>query len=158
MAAKKNYWLVKNEPKECSFDELKDRPKSTGYWTGVRNYQARNFIRDVMQKGDLSFYYHSNCEEPGIAGVVEILKAGYPDPNQFDKKHRYYDEKSRKEDPRWFSFDVKWKKKAKNFVHLADLKANKKLEEMKVVQRGQRLSIQPVTKKEWDEGCKMGGL
>ena len=115
MAAKKNYWLVKNEPKECSFDELKDRPKSTGYWTGVRNYQARNFIRDVMQKGDLSFYYHSNCEEPGIAGVVEILKAGYPDPNQFDKKHRYYDEKSRKEDPRWFSFDVKWKKKAKTF-------------------------------------------
>lgn len=153
-----NYWLVKNEPKECSFDELKTRPKSTGYWTGVRNYQARNFIRGGMEKGDLAFYYHSNCDEPGVAGIVEIVKPGYPDANQFDKKHRYYDEKSKKEDPRWYSFDVKWKKKFKTFVHLADLKGNKKLNDMRVVQKGQRLSIQPVTKKEFDEVCKMGGV
>ena len=102
----RKHWLVKNEPKECSFDELKTRSKSTGYWTGVRNYQARNFIRDGMQKGDLAFYYHSNCDEPGIAGIVEIVKPGYADPNQFDKKHRYYDEKSNEVEPRWYSFDV----------------------------------------------------
>ena len=110
-----------------------------------------------MEKGDLAFYYHSNCDEPGITGIVEIAKPGYPDANQFDKNHRYYDEKSKKEEPRWFSFDVKWKKKFKTFVHLADLKANKKLDDMKVVQKGQRLSIQPVTKKEFDIVCKMGG-
>ena len=153
-----NYWLVKCEPHECSFDELKKRSGSTGYWRGVRNYQARNFIRGGMEKGDLAFFYHSNCDEPGIAGIVDISKPGYPDPSQFDKKDRYYDEKSSEDDPRWFSFDVRWKRKFKNFVHLKDLKENTKLKEMKVVQRGQRLSIQPVARKEWVEVCKMGGL
>ena len=154
----KSYWLVKCEPHETSLDDLKKRPKTTGYWRGVRNYQARNFIRDGMQKGDFAFFYHSNCDEPGVAGIVEIIKAGYPDPSQFDKKHRYYDEKASKDEPRWFSFDVKWKKKCKEFVHLSDLKANKKLKDMRVVQRGQRLSIQPVLKVEWDEVRRMGGL
>jgi len=158
MANQKSYWLVKCEPHETSFDELKDRPKSTGYWRGVRNYQARNFIRDIMQKGDQAFFYHSNCDEPGIAGVVNIVNTGYADPSQFDKSHKYYDEKSTEEEPRWFSFDVKWKKKFKAYVHLADLKANKKLDDMRVVQRGQRLSIQPVEKKEWDIVCKMGKI
>ena len=158
MAKDTNYWLVKCEPHETSFDDLKVRPKRTGYWRGVRNYQARNFIRDGMNKGDLAFFYHSNCDEPGVAGIADIVKAGYPDPSQFDKKHRYYDEKATDDNPRWFSFDVKWKKKFKPFVHLADLKSNKKLNDMKVVQRGQRLSIQPVTKKEFDEVCKMGGV
>ena len=153
-----NYWLVKCEPHECSFDDLKKRPKSTGYWQGVRNYQARNSIRDGMETGDLAFFYHSNCDEPGIAGLVEIVRAGYPDPSQFDEKHHYYDEKSDEDDPRWFSFDVKWKRKFKTYVHLKDLKANGKLVDMKVVQRGQRLSIQPVAKKEWNEVCKMGGV
>ena len=153
-----NYWLVKCEPHECSFDELKNRPGSTGYWRGVRNYQARNSIRDGMAKGDLAFFYHSNCDEPGIAGIATIVKAGYPDPSQFDKNHHYYDEKSIKDDPRWFSFDVKWKRKLENYVHLRDLKDNAKLSDMKVVQRGQRLSIQPVTKREWTEVCKMGGV
>ncbi|MBT4099580.1 MAG: EVE domain-containing protein [Gemmatimonadetes bacterium] len=152
------YWLVKCEPHECSFDELKTREKRTGYWRGVRNYQARNLIRDQMAKGDLAFFYHSNCDEPGVAGIAEIVAAGYPDPSQFDKSDRYYDEKSRAEDPRWYSFDVKWKKKLKSFVSLTDLKANTKLEEMKVVQKGQRLSIQPVSAAEWKQVCKMGGI
>ena len=158
MAKQISYWLVKCEPHETSFNDLKERPDRTGNWRGVRNYQARNFIRDGMKKGDQAFFYHSNCDEPGIAGIVGIREAGYPDPSQFDKNHKYYDEKSTEENPRWHSFDVKWKRKLKTFVHLADLKANKKLDDMKVVQRGQRLSIQPVTKKEWDIVCKMGGL
>ena len=153
-----NYWLVKCEPHECSFDELGKRPSKTGHWRGVRNYQARNFIRDAMAKGDLAFFYHSNCEEPGIAGIAEISKPGYPDPSQFDENHRYYDAKSGPEEPRWFSFDAKWKRKFKTFVHLKELKANARLADMKVVQRGQRLSIQPVAKKEWNEVCKMGGV
>ena len=153
-----NYWLVKCEPRECSFSDLGKRPGRRGYWRGVRNYQARNFIRDQMAKGDLAFFYHSSCDEPGIAGIVEIVKASYPDPSQFDEKDRYYDEDSPPDDPRWFSFDVKWKRAMKNFVHLKDLKANGKLAAMKVVQRGQRLSIQPVTAGEWRAVCRMGGL
>ena len=153
-----NYWLVKCEPHETSFDDLKKRPKSTGYWRGVRNYEARNFIRDGMEKGDLAFFYHSNCAEPGIAGIVTISEPGYPDPSQFDEKHNYFDEKSNQGDPRWFSFDVKWKQRFKTFAHLKDLKENPKLQEMRVVQRGQRLSIQPVTEKEWEVVCKMGGV
>ena len=94
-----NYWLVKCEPHETSFDDLKKRPKSTGYWRGVRNYQARNFIRDGMEKGDLAFFYHSNCDEPGIAGVVTISEPGYPDPSQFDENHKYFDEKSKRRSP-----------------------------------------------------------
>ena len=156
MAAK--YWLVKCEPDVCSFTELKGRPKSVGYWRGVRNYQARNLIRDQMSKGDLAFFYHSNCPEPGVAGIVEIVAAGYPDPSQFDPQDNYYDEKATEADPRWFSFDVKWKAPLEPFVHLKELKANPKLEQMKVVQRGQRLSVQPVTAQEWKEVCKMGGV
>ena len=153
-----NYWLVKCEPHETSFDDLKKRPKSTGFWRGVRNYQARNFIRDGMTKGDLAFFYHSNCDEPGIAGIVTVSEPGYPDPSQFDENHTYYDEKSSQSDPRWFAFDVKWKRKFKTFVNLKDLKENPQLEEMRVVQRGQRLSIQPVTAKEWKIVCTMGGV
>ena len=152
------YWLVKCEPHECSFDELKTREKRTGFWRGIRNFQARNFIRDQMAKGDLAFFYHSNCDEPGVAGIVEIIAAGYPDPSQFDKSDRYHDVKSKPEDPRWSSFDVKWKKRFQSFVSLADLKANTKLAEMKVVQKGQRLSIQPVTASEWKQVCQMGGV
>jgi predicted RNA-binding protein with PUA-like domain len=112
------YWLVKCEPRECSLDELRTRPRQTGYWRGVRNYQARNMIRDDMAKGDWAFFYHSNCDEPGIAGVVQIIRAGYPDPGQFDPDDRYYDEKASPADPRWFSFDVKWKQLFRAFVSL----------------------------------------
>jgi len=153
-----NYWLVKCEYDECTFDELKTRPQQTGRWRGVRNYQARNFIRDVMKKGDLAFFYQSNCDEPGTAGVVKIVKAGYPDPSQFDPEHKYYDEKATEKEPRWFTFDVKQHKAFKNFVHLKDLKNNNDLKDMKVVQRGQRLSIQPVTPEEFEIVCGMGGI
>ena len=153
-----NRWLVKCEYDTCTFDQIKDRPDSTGRWRGVRNYQARNFIRDDMQAGDLAFFYHSNCDEPGIAGVVKIVRAAYPDPSQFDPESNYYDDKATPENPRWYSFDIKQHRKFKCFVHLADLKANPALKDMKVVQRGQRLSIQPVTKEEFEIACKMGGL
>lgn len=153
-----SYWLVKCEPSETTFDDLKERPRGVGYWRGVRNYQARNLIRDEMARGDQAFFYHSNCDEPGIAGIVEIARAGYPDPSQFEAQDRYYDEKSSPENPRWFSFDVQWKRQLKRFVPLGDLKGNGKLVDMKVVQRGQRLSIQPVTAGEWREVCRMGGV
>ena len=151
------YWLVKCEYDVCSFEELGNRPNGIGYWRGVRNYQARNFIRDGMQKGDSALFYQSNCKEPGIAGLVEIARAGYPDPSQFDADNQYYDPKASKDDPRWFSFDVQWAKAFEPYVSLKDLKNSPKLKEMKVVQRGQRLSIQPVTKREFDIVCEMGG-
>ena len=150
------YWLVKCEPDECSFDGLKQRPQSTGYWRGVRNYQARNLIRDSMDAGDLAFFYHSNCDEPGIAGIAVIATAGYPDPSQFDDQHRYYDEKSTEDEPRWFSFDVKWKRKFKKFVHLADLKANNKLADMRVVQRGSA-ALDPAGRRAGVEGSLQNG-
>lgn len=152
------YWLVKCEYDVCTYAQLKTRPDSTGRWRGVRNYQARNFIRDTMQKNDLAFFYHSNCDEPGIAGIVKIVRAGYPDPSQFDPDHKYFDEKAEQDNPRWFSFDVKQHKTCKTFVHLQDLKNNPALKDMKVVQRGQRLSVQPVTKEEFDIVCQMAGL
>jgi predicted RNA-binding protein with PUA-like domain len=155
----KKYWLMKCELSECSFDELKnDRPDSTGKWRGVRNYQARNFLRDEVKKGDVVIFYNSNCDEPGSAGLAEIMRAGYPDPTQFDKKHKYYDADSTKEEPRWFSADVKYKKPFKTYVGLKAMKANKKLKDMKVVQKFQRLSVQPVLKEEFEEVCKMGGI
>ena len=153
------YWLMKCELNECSFDDLKhNRPDSTGKWRGVRNYQARNFIRDDMRTGDVVLFYQSNCDEPGIAGLAEIVRAAYPDPSALDPGSDYYDDKSTPDDPRWFSVDVKWKKAFETFVHLKDLKANPKLEEMLVVRRGQRLSIQPVKKREFDIVCEMGGI
>ena len=124
---------------------------------GVRNYQARNFIRDDMQKGDWALFYQSNCKAPGIAGLVEIVRAGYPDPSQFDADDPYCDPKATKDAPRWFSFDVQWAKAFELYVSLKALKNNPELGDMKVVQRGQRLSIQPVTKREFDIVCKMGG-
>jgi len=152
------YWLVKCEYDVCSFEELSNRPSGIGYWRGIRNYQARNFIRDEMAEGDQAFFYQSNCKEPGIAGIVDIVRAGYADPSQFEEKHQYYDEKSTKDNPRWFSFDVQWSKAFEPYVSLQNLKGNKRLKDMKAVQKGQRLSVQPVTKKEFDIVCKMGGL
>jgi predicted RNA-binding protein with PUA-like domain len=153
-----NFWLVKCEYDECTFDELKTRPQKTGRWRGVRNYQARNYIRDTMQKDDLAFFYNSNCDEPGIAGLVRVVKTGYPDPSQFDSESKYYDEKASKKEPRWFTFDVKQHKAFKTYVHLKDLKDKNDLKDMKVVQRGQRLSIQPVTQEEFEIVRGMGGI
>ena len=154
----RKYWLMKCELDECSFDELKNaRPNSTGKWRGVRNYQARNFIRDEIKKGDLVLFYQSNCETPGVPGIAEVVKEAYPDPSAFDPNSKYYDEGSTPKEPRWYSVDVKWKKAFKQYVSLSDIKARRSLAKMRVVQRWQRLSIQPVTKAHFDIVCKMGG-
>jgi predicted RNA-binding protein with PUA-like domain len=155
----RKYWLMKCELEACSFDELKnDRPNSTGKWRGVRNYQARNSMRDDMKVGDLVLFYQSNCDAPGIPGLAEIVRAGYPDPSAFDPEDPYHDPKSNPDEPTWYSVDVKWKQAFKTYVSLKDLKANPKLKDMKVVQRFQRLSVQPVTKRDFDIVRKMGGL
>jgi predicted RNA-binding protein with PUA-like domain len=148
---------MKCELAECSFDELKnDRPNRIGKWHGVRNYQARNFIRDRMQVGDPVLFYQSNCDEPGIPGLAEIVRAGYPDPSALDPRSRYHDPKATVDDPRWYSVDIQWKKAFRTYVTLAGLKATPRLRLMKVVQRGQRLSIQPVTKRQFEIVCEMG--
>ena len=142
-----NYWLMKSEPDVFSIDDLKE--KKTEPWDGVRNYQARNFMKD-MKKKDLVFFYHSNCTPPGIAGVMEVCKEAYPDFTSFDKKSKYYDPKSSEENPRWFMVDVKYKKKFKEIISLDALKEMKALKDMALVRKGNRLSIIPVSKKEWD--------
>tara|TARA_Y100000389_G_C17466920_1_gene526507 strand:- start:87 stop:551 length:465 start_codon:yes stop_codon:yes gene_type:complete len=143
-----NYWLMKNEPDDYSIVDLK-RDK-TEPWDGIRNYQVRNMIRDEMRIGDNAFFYHSNCETPGIYGLMTICKEAYVDYTAFDKKAKYYDSKSDKENPRWLMVDVKFKKVFKKIVSLKELKSYKELSNMKVVQRGNRLSITKVEKKEWD--------
>jgi predicted RNA-binding protein with PUA-like domain len=141
-----NYWLFKSEPTTYGIDHLaKDKVTA---WTGVRNYQARNFMRDGMKKGDLGFFYHSSCEIPGIAGIVEVSRAAYPDETQFDRKSRYYDEAATQDAPRWFNVDLKFRKKTR-VVSIAELRAEKALAKMQLLQRGTRLSITPVTAGEW---------
>ena len=138
-------WLMKSEPDVFSFDDLRNADRKTTMWEGVRNYQARNFMRDSMKKGDLVLFYHSNCQEPGIVGLAEIAsKSAYPDPTQFDRKSKYHDPKSDRENPRWLVVDVRYKKKLKHPVTLRDIKSHPVLQNMKVAQRGMRLSIQPV--------------
>lgn len=148
------YWLMKSEPDVYSIDHLA-RDKSTN-WNGVRNYQARNFMRDQMQIGDKVLFYHSNCEEPGIVGVAEVSKLAYPDPSQFDKKSKYYDEKSTQDDPRWLNVDIRFVKKIRP-VTLATMRDHKPLQTMRILQRGNRLSITPVDPKEWKEVMTMAG-
>lgn len=145
-----NYWLMKSEPEEFSIDDLKARPGKTEPWDGVRNYQARNFMRDSMRVGDLAFFYHSNCEEPGIVGVMTIASAPYPDPTAFERADKHYDPKSKRDKPAWFLVEVKYKRKLKRTISLAELKRHKSLQKMPLLQRGNRLSVMPVTKKEWD--------
>jgi len=152
-----NYWLMKSEPDVFSIDHLRKMPRKTEHWDGIRNYQARNFMRDDMKKGDLAFFYHSNCEEPGIVGIMEIASAAYPDHTAFEPGQKYFDEKSTPENPRWMMVDVKFKKKFKKNVSLASLKEEKKLSNMRLVQRGNRLSILPVTASEWKCILKMAG-
>ena len=143
-----NYWLMKSEPDVFGIDDLKKVKKEP--WDGVRNYQARNFMRDEMKKGDLVLFYHSNCKPPGVAGIMEISKESHPDHTSWDKKGKYYDPKSTKENPRWFMVEVKYKKKFKEVVSLETLKNTKSVGSMKILQKGNRLSITPVTKKEYD--------
>ncbi|MEZ5615532.1 MAG: EVE domain-containing protein [Rhodocyclaceae bacterium] len=140
------YWLMKSEPEAYGIDDLV-RDKVTAWW-GVRNYQARNFMRDQMKPGDRGFFYHSNCAEPGIVGIVEVCKPAYPDATQFDRKHKYYDPKSSPDNPRWLNVDVKLVKKTK-LVSLAELRSHQALANMRTLAKGNRLSITPVDPAEW---------
>ncbi|MDP2239849.1 MAG: EVE domain-containing protein [Burkholderiales bacterium] len=141
------YWLIKSEPDAYSIDNLaKDRATA---WTGVRNYQARNFMRDQMSIGDRVFYYHSNCDDPGIVGMAEVCKRAYPDATQFDNKSKYFDPKSSADNPRWLNVDVKFVKKTR-LVSLAELRRHKPLKSMRILARGNRLSITPVDPAEWE--------
>jgi predicted RNA-binding protein with PUA-like domain len=141
------YWLMKSEPDDVSIDDL-ERTKTVA-WYGVRNYQARNYMRDQMQLGDKVFFYHSSCEEPGIVGIAEVSKLAYPDKTQFDKKSKYYDPKATPESPRWFNVEVKFVKKTR-VIGLAELREQKALANMRVIARGNRLSITPVDPAEWE--------
>ena len=151
------YWLLKSEPDVWSIDQQKEAGIKGVAWDGVRNYQARNLMM-TMKIGDQAFFYHSNCKPPHIIGIVEIVRESYPDHTALDKKSIYYDPKASKENTRWFMVDVKPKKRLKNIVTLEELKSNPKLKDMRVTQKGQRLSVQPVEKKEFDEVIKMSIL
>lgn len=143
------YWLLKSEPLTFSIDHLKQAKNQTDFWDGVRNYQARNFIK-TMRKNDLAFFYHSNCEVPAIVGVMKITSNPYADHTAFDKQSKYYDEKATKENPRWFGVDVTFKEKFNPVLPLAQLKTFDELCELPLVRKGNRLSVMPVSKFEWE--------
>jgi predicted RNA-binding protein with PUA-like domain len=142
------YWLMKSEPSDCSIDDLAAMKDQTVAWYGVRNYQARNFMRNQMQVGDGVLFYHSNCKEPGIAGIAEVCHQAYPDATQFDKKSKYFDPKATQETPRWFNVEVKLVKRIE-LISLEELKRHPELENMRTLQRGNRLSITPLDPAEW---------
>ena len=144
----KQYWLMKSEPDEVSVDDALAAPKSTVPWTGVRNYQARNYMRDQMQVGDGVLFYHSSCDEPGIAGLAEVASPAYTDKSQFDRKSDYYDAASKKDAPRWVNVDVRALKKTR-LVPLSELRTHKPLAKMRLLQPGNRLSITPVSEAQW---------
>jgi predicted RNA-binding protein with PUA-like domain len=145
-----NYWLMKSEPDVFGIDDLKNQKNQTEHWDGVRNYQARNFMRDQMKKGDQIFFYHSNCKQPGIVGIAKVAKEAYPDHTAFDPETKYYDPKSDPDNPRWFMVDVKFVRKLKRTITLEELKQMPELEDFPLVRRGNRLSIMPVTKEQWE--------
>jgi len=142
------FWLMKSEPDEFSIDDLAAAPKKTTAWFGVRNYQARNFMRDHMRVGDGVLFYHSSCEVPGIAGIARVASAAYPDASQFDRKSSYYDPKSKRDAPRWMNVDVKFVKKTR-LMPLDEMRAHPELAGMRTLRPGNRLSITPVTEAQW---------
>ena len=144
------YWLMKSEPGAFSVDDLQAAERRTTGWDGVRNYQVRNMMRDEMRRGDLAFFYHSSCPQPGIAGIVEIVHEGYPDPTAFDPKDKHFDPKSDPAKPRWYQVDVRLKRKLKRIIMLDELRAEPALDGMQLLRRGNRLSITPVSQTEWD--------
>ena len=144
------YWLMKTEPNEFGIDDFASRPRQTEPWDGVRNYQARNMMRDEMKNGDGVFIYHSSCDEPGIVGIAEVVREGYPDPTAFDPEDKHYDPKSDPDSPRWYLVDVKLERKLRRTISLAELKAQAALEGMPLVRRGNRLSVMPVSEAEWE--------
>lgn len=142
------YWLMKSEPSDVSIDDLAKLSNQTVPWYGVRNYQARNFMRDDMKAGDGVLFYHSSCPEPGVAGLATVSSAAYPDETQFQSKNKYFDPKSTRETPRWFNVDVRLVKKTR-LVSLQELRDHPQLDSLRILQRGNRLSITPVTPAEW---------
>lgn len=149
-----NFWLMKSEPDEVSVDDALAAPKATVPWTGVRNYQARNFMRDRMQVGDGVLFYHSSCAEPGIVGIARVASTAYPDPTQFDPKSPYYDPASKPDAPRWLLVDVQVEKKTRNLT-LPELRADPLLQDLVVLKKGNRLSITPVEAKHWRHIVKL---
>jgi predicted RNA-binding protein with PUA-like domain len=147
-AIQMQYWLMKSEPAEISIDDVLNAPRQTIPWFGVRNYQARNYMRDLMKPGDGVLFYHSSCAEPGIAGLAEVASSSYPDHTQYEKKSKYFDPKATPEQPRWMMVDVKAIKKTR-LIPLAELRETPELADMLILKRGNRLSITPVTAAEW---------
>ncbi len=145
----RNYWLLKTEPSTFSFDDLWNAPKRTTTWDGVRNFQARNMLRDGMKEGDRVFIYHSSTDPTGIAGIAEVARPGYPDETAFDAKDSHFDQKSRRESPSWYAVDIKAVKRLPEFITLEKLRSVKGLENMVLLRKGSRLSVQPVTHDEW---------
>jgi len=145
------YWLIKSEPDAFSIDDLKNAKGKKEHWDGVRNYQARNFMRDEMSKGDPVFFYHSNCKEPGIVGLAEVASGAYPDHTAFDPNQKYFDPKSDPDNPRWLMVDIRYKRKLRRLISLAEIKEHSdRLEGFPLIRRGNRLSVMPVDKKHWD--------
>ena len=146
-----SYWLMKTEPSSFGIDDLARAPRKTTTWDGVRNFQARNMIRDLMKRGDEAFLYHSSCDVPGIVGIVEIVKEGYPDTTAFDPKHHHYDPDSKPSEPRWFMVDVKLKRPFSRVISLEELRAHaaKELKDLVLLRPGNRLSVMPVDAKHW---------
>jgi predicted RNA-binding protein with PUA-like domain len=147
-----NHWLLKSEPSSFGVDDLAKRPKRTAAWDGVRNYQVRNMLRNAMKKGDLAFFYHSSCEVPGIAGIVELVSSGHPDATALDRNDDHFDPKSTAENPIWYAVDVKLVRKLRRVITLDELRAHAKssLRNLSLLRRGNRLSITPVTKDDWN--------
>ncbi|WP_145205677.1 EVE domain-containing protein [Thalassoglobus polymorphus] len=154
---KKQYWLFKSEPNSYSIDDLEKDKNQTTCWDGVRNYQARNLLRDDIKVGDQVFFYHSNAKPMAIVGTAEVVKAGYPDHTAFDKNDHHYDEKSDPENPRWYMVDIKLIQKFEKPVTREELKAEEKIADMMLLQRGSRLSVQPVTAAHWKHIHKLAG-
>jgi predicted RNA-binding protein with PUA-like domain len=148
-ASDRRYWLLKTEPTTFSFDDLWNAPKRTTKWDGVRNFQARNMLRDQMKEGDQVFIYHSSADPTGIVGIAEVAKSGYPDPTAFDEKDSHYDPKSKKESPSWYVVDVKAVKKFPEIITLEKLRTVRGLDNMVLLRKGSRLSVQPVSEDEW---------
>jgi predicted RNA-binding protein with PUA-like domain len=145
------YWLMKTEPSSFSVEDLAAAPRRTSAWDGVRNYQARNMLRDQMQRGDQAFLYYSSCEVPGIVAIMQVVKAGYPDPTAFERKHHHYDADSDPANPRWFMVDVQLKRRLKQLITLTQLRAHvtKELKDMVLLRPGNRLSVTPVEERQW---------
>lgn len=145
-----NYWLMKSEPDVYGIDDLKNAAGKTDTWDGVRNYQVRNMMRDEMKRGDLAFFYHSNCKVPGIAGIMKIVREAYPDYTAFDPKEKYFDPKSDPDNPHWFMVDVRYVRKLKRVITLAEMKEHAELTELPLLRRGNRLSVMPVSGQQWE--------